>query len=413
MKKTFASLFVLFAAALPAFCASTCETRVDRHQDATTRQRVAHCLTPEPEQPAPAGPELVYYGVSSNKPTEADPETTKRKKQTYFDKEGVQVSSDFVDTRNFPVFANETLSEQDRIALEEAQKKQILEETKKQQQLQETQANAAVAEKKEKTARAPRRLDTPAPTEVVSADSSETVSAPVASSQTNKPTSSANENTEEKGSSKMSKPYTEMVESAVLSPYSEHEYPGEFESRPVPVLESVSKDNSTKEDASEETINEGEKIVGEESAEETVPNDFATETTEEEPVNKAAQEEPVLEEPQVDPEQAAVYAALAEKLGYESRQQKPKRVMKEIAPQSQEVTPASQTVQTYNDVQPVDTMPTDTPPAEIAQAQALENNPVSLPDPSAYSMPENFMEDDLLTGNESFGYNATDPAMQL
>lgn len=94
---------MLSTAALPAFCAvSTCETRVDRHQNASTRERVAYCLTPEAEQPLPAGPELVYYGVSSNKPAPQTEEQPVSKKPVYFDKDGVQVAQDYVDTKNFP-----------------------------------------------------------------------------------------------------------------------------------------------------------------------------------------------------------------------------------------------------------------------------------------------------------------------
>ena len=126
MKKTFASFFVFFSAALPAFCASTCETRVDAHQDASTLQRVQYCLTPEQVQPAAPGPEVVYYGVSSVQPDASSTETEQQRKQVYFDKDGVAVSQNYVDTSKFPAFTNDTLSEQEKIALEEAQKKQAL-----------------------------------------------------------------------------------------------------------------------------------------------------------------------------------------------------------------------------------------------------------------------------------------------
>lgn len=125
MKKTFAVFFMLSTAALPAFCAaSTCETRVDRHQNASTRERVAYCLTPEAEQPLPAGPELVYYGVSSNKPAPQTEEQPVSKKPVYFDKDGVQVAQDYVDTKKFPAFTNDVLSEQERLALEQAAKEE-------------------------------------------------------------------------------------------------------------------------------------------------------------------------------------------------------------------------------------------------------------------------------------------------
>lgn len=409
MKKTFASLFVLFVAALPAVCASTCETRVDRHQDATTRQRVAHCLTPEAEPPAPAGPELVYYGVSSSKPQEEKAETAKRRKQMYFDKDGVAVSNDFVDTRQFPVFTNDTLSEQQRMALETAEKKQILQDSKAQEQ-------DALAAKKEKTARAPRRLDTPAatneaPVPAVISITPETasVSAPVAQAEPASPATATQKEILQRYASKPAaiaqeeeiyerptdaSSYTELVERAIVSPYGDEEYPDELVARPLPeIVPPVKPAPAKKETKTQEPA--------------------VAQTTEGETQVAQPQEEPLLEEPQVDPEQAAVYAALEEQRNYAARQQKPKRVMKEVAPQPQELAPAAAPADAYGDMQPVTpSYPTDTPPAELAQAQALENNPVSLPDPSAYSMPEDFTDDDLLTGNESFGYNATDPAMQ-
>ena len=80
MNKTFVTFFMFSLAALPAWAASTCETRVDSHQDATTKQRVAYCLTPEAEAPAAPGPELVYYGVSSSKPAE-EPQTEEQKRE--------------------------------------------------------------------------------------------------------------------------------------------------------------------------------------------------------------------------------------------------------------------------------------------------------------------------------------------
>lgn len=131
MKKTFAIFFMLSTAALPAFCAvSTCETRVDRHQTATTRERVAYCLTPEAEQPLPPGPELVYYGISTNKPAPETEETPVSKKPVYFDKDGVQVAQDYVDTKKFPAFTNDVLSEQERLALEQAAKEEAARQAK-------------------------------------------------------------------------------------------------------------------------------------------------------------------------------------------------------------------------------------------------------------------------------------------
>lgn len=122
MKKSSILFLLFFAAALPAFSASTCETRVDKHQDATTLERVSYCLTPEVEPPAAvSGAELVYYGVSGKAPQE-ETERDARYRQKYFDKDGVAVSQGYVDTRKFPAFTNDTLSEQERLALEKAEK---------------------------------------------------------------------------------------------------------------------------------------------------------------------------------------------------------------------------------------------------------------------------------------------------
>lgn len=143
MKKTFVTFCTLLLA-WPVIAASTCETRVDAHQNASTRERVAYCLTPEAAAPAAAGPELVYYGVSSNTPAADETEPAQPRKQVYFDKDGVAVNQDYVDTKKFPAFTNDTLSEQERLALEEAQKRA-----------------AADQAKKAATATAPKRLDTP------------------------------------------------------------------------------------------------------------------------------------------------------------------------------------------------------------------------------------------------------------
>lgn len=121
MKKPFSAFMVCCLAVGPAFSASTCETRVDQHQDATTLERAAYCLTPEAEQPVPAGPELVYYGVSANPPQDREDQTA-RYRQKYFNKDGVAVAQDYVGTRSFPSFTNDTLSEQERLALEKAEK---------------------------------------------------------------------------------------------------------------------------------------------------------------------------------------------------------------------------------------------------------------------------------------------------
>lgn len=156
MKKIFAVFMVFLSAGLPAFCASTCETRVDKHQDATTTERVDYCLMPE-EKPAPAaGPELVYYDISSAVPQNKE-EKSSVYKQKYIKGKDFSVEQNFVGTNQFPEFENDMLSEQERIAQEEAAKADWEQANKApRQQVQtarvskDTSANAAaVAEKKE------------------------------------------------------------------------------------------------------------------------------------------------------------------------------------------------------------------------------------------------------------------------
>lgn len=118
MKRNFAYFLMCLLAAMPAVAQSTCETRVDSHPQATTKQRVAYCLTPEKEPPAPAGPQLVYYGVSSNEPEPEPQEQSTDREPVYFDKDGVEVNQQFMDTKSFPSFENDTLSTQERAALE-------------------------------------------------------------------------------------------------------------------------------------------------------------------------------------------------------------------------------------------------------------------------------------------------------
>ena len=114
MNKYF-TVFLMFAlAAAPAFAVSTCETRVDSHQDATTQQRVAYCLTPEAMEPAAPGPQVIYYGVSGNQPDKKKKQEQEEREPVYFDKNGVYVEQSFVDSKQFPPFENDRLSEQEK-----------------------------------------------------------------------------------------------------------------------------------------------------------------------------------------------------------------------------------------------------------------------------------------------------------
>lgn len=115
MKKTVLLLLCSFVW-LPLTAQSTCETRVDSHQKATTRERVDYCLN-EPVAPAEAnGSELIYYGVTSGKIEEKEV-TPSKNKNPYFEPKKVSVSGSYVGTDHFPAFKNDTLSEQELAAL--------------------------------------------------------------------------------------------------------------------------------------------------------------------------------------------------------------------------------------------------------------------------------------------------------
>ena len=152
MKKIITFLFV-FAMSSAAYAVSTCETRVDSHPKATTRQRVVYCLTEEPVVTSTvAGPELVYSGTYSRTPEEEEtPKSTV--KDGYFKEEKLSVERQYVGSGSFPAFVNDTLSEQERAALEEV----YLRELEKQQQA----LDPSFAAKKATTERAPARLNEP------------------------------------------------------------------------------------------------------------------------------------------------------------------------------------------------------------------------------------------------------------
>ena len=151
MKKIITFLFV-FTMSSAAYAVSTCETRVDSHPKATTRQRVGYCLTEEPiVTNTVAGPELVYSGTYSRTPEEEEP-LKSTVKNGYFKEEKFSVDRQYVGSGSFPAFVNDTLSEQERAALEQV----YLRELEKQQQ-----ALSPLSVKKSTTERAPARLNSP------------------------------------------------------------------------------------------------------------------------------------------------------------------------------------------------------------------------------------------------------------
>lgn len=150
---------LLLTAACAAHAVSTCETRVDSHQKATTRQRVVYCLTEEAAPAASAGPELVYSGTYSKEPDVQEPVKSTAKKG-YFKENKVSIYHQYVGSGRFPAFSNDTLSQQEKAALEQAYLKE-LEQQKEALEQQQKEALAPLAVKKATSERAPARLEAP------------------------------------------------------------------------------------------------------------------------------------------------------------------------------------------------------------------------------------------------------------
>lgn len=162
MKKSLL-LFVL-SAALPVMAASTCETRVDKHPYSSTKDRVDYCLTPEAEKPADPQAQVIYSKVEDNTPVKEKKAESPRK-QVYFDKEGVGVEQDYVGTRKFPAFENETLSEKEKIEVQKAR-------------IAEKEAAIKEAERKRREARAAAKASAKKAEEKALADKEKFVETP-------------------------------------------------------------------------------------------------------------------------------------------------------------------------------------------------------------------------------------------
>lgn len=162
MKKSLL-LFVL-SAALPVMAASTCETRVDKHPYSSTKDRVDYCLTPEAEKPADPQAQVIYSKVEDNTPVKEKKAESSRK-QVYFDKEGVGVDQDYVGTRKFPAFENETLSEKEKIEVQKAR-------------IAEKEAAIKEAERKRREARAAAKASAKKAEEKALADKEKFVETP-------------------------------------------------------------------------------------------------------------------------------------------------------------------------------------------------------------------------------------------
>ena len=106
--------------AMAAQAVSTCETRVDKHQNATTKQRVNYCLTPQLEATVdPEVPDLVYYGVVNKTPAPAKKESASSLDQSYFHGKDLSVYRNYVGTGQFPELENDILSEKELQELRE------------------------------------------------------------------------------------------------------------------------------------------------------------------------------------------------------------------------------------------------------------------------------------------------------
>lgn len=104
--------------------------------------------------------------------------------------------------------------------------------------------------------------------------------------------------------------------------------------------------------------------------------------------------------PNINAEQAHEAALQALRPGAKNAKSTAKPAKKNASkPTRQKAAPAAQTV------------PTQTPPAEIAQAQALENDPLYQDVTDGGATPAGFTDGGVM-GPAGFGYNATDPALQ-
>ncbi len=83
---------------------TTCETRVDAHQEATTTQRVAYCLTPDSAVVTPASRGLVFSSVSTPAvaPTPAQSLEKPTAKAGYFKPQHYTITREYVDSAQFP-----------------------------------------------------------------------------------------------------------------------------------------------------------------------------------------------------------------------------------------------------------------------------------------------------------------------
>ncbi len=112
MRKILILLSSFFLSVL-AGAQSTCETRVDAHQRATTKQRVAYCLTPDSVAADDTNAGLVFSGVSAHYPSDVQSVDMggAKAKECAFKPEQVVVSRSYVGTAQFPQVFGDDASE--------------------------------------------------------------------------------------------------------------------------------------------------------------------------------------------------------------------------------------------------------------------------------------------------------------
>lgn len=117
MKKLFLFLTVSLAAGSLFAAVSNCQTRVDKHPDASTADRVKYCLTEEPQQAdQTAATEVVLSDVYSVLYPKAKTKKAKKEQEVTKVYKTRPVSTEYLDQNHYPAFRNDimpTLSEED------------------------------------------------------------------------------------------------------------------------------------------------------------------------------------------------------------------------------------------------------------------------------------------------------------
>ena len=113
-------IFLFFCAGILATTASaqsTCLTRVDAHQQATTKERISYCLSPDTVQGTANNSGVIFSGVSLRQvPVSYVEEQKPTATNGYFKEDQVTVSKNFVSTQRFPQLTESRMSVQEQLA---------------------------------------------------------------------------------------------------------------------------------------------------------------------------------------------------------------------------------------------------------------------------------------------------------